>query len=376
VKTTIDRKELLRALTLAARVAPKRSPKPILENVLLESNGRGRLVVTATNLELSSRTMLETIGDGAEWSALVSARALRDTLRYTKGDTLELSTVGGSPNLLIGGNATRPGAVLIGDIPEMYPSFPELPSDATGFDIAAPDFKRMIGEVRYAAAREESRYMINGVHVSLADDVLQLVATDGRRLAVSKLRVFAKDVAMAETVPLATTETLRMSIGKRDTMLSVQFAGPGLSQGASTVRFAFGDTVLVSQLLENNFPDYRCVMPKSASVSVTVDRKELLGAIARLRVHEEKDLPLVSFDACPDRLAVGIESPSGGSGCATLMPTGKGTGTGQIAFNPGYVLDGLKASDLPDVTLAFTDGATPATFDLGFTYVMMPIGEK
>ena len=367
-KTTIDRKEFLRALKLAARIAPKQNVKPILQNVLLESDGRGRLTVTATDLELYGRTTLETVGDGAEWKALVSAQAARDTVKHTKAETLELSTIGDSGlNLLIGGGTSAPTAVLIGDLPEMFPSFPELPSDAARFETNAGDFKRMISEVRYAAAREYSRYMINGVHVTVADDLLRLIATDGRRLAVSKVRVFAKDVAIAETVSLATMETLRMTIGKRDTLLSAAFAGP-------TVRFGFGDIVLVSQLLESNFPDYACVMPKSADVSITVDRLELLDSIKRLSVYAASDRPLVSFDVAPNALVLRIESPGKGSDDAMLSPTGKGAGNGQIAFNPGYVLDALKASDASDVSLSFTDGDTPATFDLGFSYVLMPIG--
>jgi DNA polymerase-3 subunit beta len=371
--TTIDRKELSRALVMAARVAPKKTPNPILKQVLLESDGKGKLTVTATNLELYGRAVLETVEYGAEWSALVNAKEARDTLKHTKGTTVELSIVS-ERNLLITPKS-GPTAVLIGDLPDMFPAFPRMPSDATRFETNAPDFRRMIQEVRYAAAREISRYMINGVHVSVVDNALRLVATDGRRLAVSESHVFASDVSLAETVPLATMDTLRMSIGKRDTLLSVSFGNPTSAGDATLVRFAVGDTVLISQLYESKFPDYACVMPKTADVSVTVNRSELVSALTQLRTYEASDLPLVSFDVCPDRLSLAIESADKGSGSATLQPTGKGTGTGQIAFNPGYVLDALKASDATDVSLSFTNDVSPATFSLGFVYVLMPINK-
>jgi DNA polymerase-3 subunit beta len=224
----------------------------------------------------------------------------------------------------------------------------------------------MISQVRYAAAREPSRYMINGVHVVVADGRLSLVATDGRRLATSETVDTGGGVNAAETVPLSAMEALRVSIAKGDDRASIEF-------DTTMVRFCWGSNVLVSQLLESRFPDYAAVIPKKADVSATVDRAELVDVIKRLKVHADSDLPLMSFDACPDRLSVVIESAAGGSGSATLTPTGKGIGTGQIGFNPGYVLDALKASDSADVTVSFTDAASPATFELGFRYVLMPI---
>lgn len=351
----INRKELFRALTLAARVAPVKSPKPVLQNVMLRASS-GTLTVIATDLELYSCTELK-VDNKSTWTCLVNAKDARDVVKSLPGDDVELLPVVGTLNMTIG------GATLVGDGPDMFPVGPRLTGERKAFVLPAASFQRMIDNVRYAAAREASRYMINGILVELKGDTLRLVATDGRRLAMSERDMTAGDASAVVTV--AAMNALRTSMGKKDT-LSVEVADV-------YAQFTWGDTVLVARLLESKFPDYGCVIPKGDLPNVvTVDRKELEASLKRLLTFTGKDLRLVKLGVTCGRLELSAEDADRGKGEAVIESDGI-TGVGEIAFNPDYLLDGLKASDVDDVTLKFVDDSTPAVFDLGFTYVLMPI---
>ena len=366
----INRKELLAALKLAARVAPTKSPKPVLQNVHLEADG-ARLIVTATDLELYSRTELKG-GGSAKWKRLVSAKDARDLIKALPDETVELRPAPDSLSMIVG------GSMLVGDEPEMFPVFPEVNDtrgvDLPAVDLPAVDFKRMIDDVRYAAAREGSRYMINGVLMELKDSKLRLVATDGRRLAITERAAGSDDGPIHAVVPVDALNALRVSIGKdKAALIHVETADAvWCSHTMSWVQFTWGNSTLISRSLECKFPDYSCVIPRDPPIFVDVERKPLEAAIKRLMVHTVEDLPLITFDVgCDEHLTLTAEAAGRGKGEVILKTTGEGEG--RIAFAPDYVLDALKASTLETIRLRFTDSDTPAVFDLGFTYVLMPV---
>lgn len=349
----VNRKEFLAALTMAARVAPKTSPKPILQNVVLETIER-MLHVRATNLETYFSTGVTC--DGTLERVLVNTQSARNLVKELAGDTVDVLAVPGGLNATIG------GATLVGDGPDMFPEFPELVG-GVGFDIPAGEFRGMIENVRYAAAREESRYMINGLLVELKNGALRMVATDGRRLAIAKLDAGAGLASMI--IPLDAVNALRMNISKSKEMLHVDVDD-------SWVRFSWGANVMTVRTLEARFPDYRSVIPAHAPIIVYVERAPLIAALKRLKPFWGRDLPLVTFDVREGALIVSAERSGVGSDSVDVDAIIDGQG--KIGFAADYLLDGLKASDQDSIRLRFTDGETPALFDLGFTYVLMPIG--
>lgn len=347
----VNSKELHRALVQAARVAPKLRPYVRLQAA------SGFLTVSATDMETYTDTKL--MGDGGTFNLLVDAVTVRNLVKNLGPDEVSVAA-GPNRTALIG------GASLIGTDPETYPLLPEFETLAE-FSVAGADFARLITNVQYAAAREETRYAINGVLIELKDDQVRLVATDGRRMAFAETGADGSGEC-AVIVPERALNNLRMAITKG--------AGICVTVGDVWVGFSCGNVTMVTRLLDNRFPDYANVIPKNHTVTVDVDRKVLEAAVKRVAVScdtSSAGIPIMKFATLgSSQLHISAES---GEGKDFVDLDAVVSGEGDVAFNPKYVLQALKASDMDRVQLRFRDELTPGIWDMGFTYVLMPISK-
>jgi DNA polymerase-3 subunit beta len=259
--------------------------------------------------------------------------------------------------------------VLVGDDPAQFPKEMEI-KGGTSITLPGRDFLGLVRRTMFAAAREESRYMINGVLFDCHDECLRLVATDGRRLAFAYQNLAeAKDLpAVKVVVPTRALHTLSRAIAEDSQQeLTLTFA-------ENQVGFALGNTMLVSQLLECKFPEYEAVIPKAAETSVEIPRGLLEQNLRKVAVMSSGDLRMVRFNFSSSSLEMSAESSGIGRADLVMDVDVKGAG-GSISFNPDYLLDALKVADMETIRLDMTDDSTPAKLTLGeaYSYVLMPI---
>src|SRR5262245_27040002 len=254
MKILCDRTELQEAFALVSSVVPIKSTRPVLANVRLQA-AEGELTLYATDLELTARVKLDAVKVSRKGTALLPARETAALLRELSDPTVTLETTEQRTRIEGGGGSF----VLLGDDPEQYPQEATMGADKR-VTVPAARLVRMVQEPAFAAAREETRYAINGVLLDLAAGWLRLVATDGRRLSLSYQNLRVGKTAFRAVVPLRVLSTLARAIpegGKDDLTISV-------GENGKQIRFAFGRVVLDSQLLESRFPDYEGVIPKAA----------------------------------------------------------------------------------------------------------------
>ena len=227
----------------------------------------------------------------------------------------------------------------------------------------------MIQETAFAAAREETRYAINGVMMDYGDNCLRLVATDGRRLSLSYENLESSGKHEFKViVPLRALQTLSRAIpdnSKDELKIAV---------GDKQIEFRFGTVQIISQLLESRFPDYEGVVPKAADTTVELNHALLEGSLRKAAILCADDLRMVKFEVKDSNLRLTAESNSRGRADVHMDVATKGAG-GSINFNPDYILEALRVCDLDTVRLDMSDDSMPAKFTLGesFTYVVMPI---
>jgi DNA polymerase-3 subunit beta len=258
--------------------------------------------------------------------------------------------------------------VLLGEDPEQFPAGAELQSDKR-LEVPSGVLLRMIQETMFAAAREETRYAINGVLVDAGSGCLRLVATDGRRLAISYQNLDGDtDVPVKAVVPLRALVTLSRALVE-DSKESLT-----IEVGERQVVFTNGRMQLVSQLLETRFPDYEGVMPKAADTTVEVQKAVLESALRRAAILCANEMRMVRFEVGDQSMRMTAENSTRGRADVTIDAVVKGAG-GSINFNPDYILEALRQSEMEQVRLDMSDDSMPAKFTLGesFTYVVMPI---
>ena len=361
MKILCDRTALQEAVSVVSSVVPLKTTKPILQNLLVKADGDG-ITLFATDLEMAARVRLDTVKVSRKGNALLPARETAALLRELSDPTVTLECTDQRSRIESGGGSF----VLLGEDPEQYPEETQARSGKR-LEISSQHLLRMIQETVFAAAREETRYAINGVLLDSAAGCLRMVATDGRRLSISYQNTDSK-TEFKVVVPLRALNTLARAIpeGKKEQMT--------IDVGEKQVIFAISGVHLVSQLLETRFPDYEGVLPKSAETTLEVPKAVLESALRRAAILSASEMRMVRFEVGEQSLRLTAESSARGRADVTIDAVVKGAG-GSINLNPDYILEALRVCQLEQVRLDMTDDSMPAKFTLGesFTYVVMPI---
>jgi DNA polymerase-3 subunit beta len=361
MKILCDRMALQEAVNVVSSVVPVKTTKPILQNFLVRTTDDG-ITLFATDLEMAARVELDSVKVGKKGSVLLPARETAALLRELSDPTVTLESSDQRCKIDSGGGSF----VLLGEDPAQFPDEAQV-KGGKKLEIEAGRMLRMIQETVFAAAREETRYAINGVLVDAGGGTVRMVATDGRRLAISYANVDAK-AEFKVVVPLRALNTLSRALGEgsKETLR--------IEVGDKQIVFATGKAQLVSQLLETRFPDYEGVLPKSADTTVEIQRAVLEGALRRTAILCSAEMRMVRFEVGEQSLRMTADSSARGRADVSIDAVVRGSG-GSINFNPDYILEALRVCQLDTVRLDMSDDSMPAKFTLGesFTYVVMPI---
>lgn len=363
MKILCDRTALLEAVSVVSSVVPSKTTKPILQNVLLRADEDG-ISLFATDLEMAAKIRLDSVKVSQEGTVLLPGKETAALLRELSDPTVTLESSDMRCRIESGGGSF----VLLGEDPEQFPEETKMESGKR-LEIPSGVLHRMIQETMFAAAREETRYAINGVLMDSGAGCVRMVATDGRRLAISYENLPGdEDVTFKAVIPLRALQTLGRALtdGSKDSLI--------VEVGDKQVVFTTGQTQLVSQLLDTRFPDYEGVMPKSADTTVEIQKAVLEGALRRSSILCSAEMRMVRFEVGEQSLRMTAESSARGRADVSVDAVVKGAG-GNINFNPDYILEALRQCDLDQVRLDMSDDSMPAKFTLGesFTYVVMPI---
>jgi len=354
---------LQEALALASNIVALRTPKPVLQCVKLLARGKV-LTLLATDLEAACRYLVAQVEVQEEGEALVPVQKFADIVRESVGEeTLTIATDKDACQITGAGSRFR----LLGYDPAEYPAVADF-EDAGDFQVSSEVLSELIERTLFAAARAHSHYAISGVLWEASGKRLQLVATDGHRLALAKAslsKAAARDVSAI--VPAKLMNLLqRASAGSEET-LAVK-----LTDSQILVRTA--RAVLVSSLVQGNFPKYADVIPKDCSRKAVLNREEFLHRIrqAALLTNEESKGVRLSFG--PEQLVLTSRAPETGE-AEVSMPV-KFTGEAmEVAFNPAFLTDALKVVEADEATMELNAPNKPALLRGGseFLYVLMPV---
>ena len=362
MKILCDRQQLQEAFSVVSNIAPLKTPKPALQNVLVRAEADS-LVLFATDLEMSARVSLDSVKVSEPGVALLPARETSALLRELSEPTLTIHSEDMRCRIESGSGSF----VLLGDDVDDFPTEPTVDS-SEALQVPARVFLEMVRRTTFAAAREETRYAINGLLLDHDSGNLRLVGTDGRRLALTFTGIETEAPPARAVVPIRALQALTKAVDDdSDDPIEIRLS-------TNRIAFSFGDTQLLCQLLDNRFPEYEQVIPKVADSTIEIDRALLERNVRRVAVLSSGDVRMINLQFDGSTLKLSAESSGVGRADLTMDVDTQGKG-GSISFNPDYLLDALKVSDLEVIRMDMTDDATPAKFMLGeaYTYILMPI---
>jgi DNA polymerase III subunit beta len=369
MQITIERSALLRALGHVQSVVERRGTIPVLANIKLEAKG-DTLSLTGTDMDLSIMEKI-TCSVASGGATTVPAHTFYDIIRKLQdGAQLEISTKDSGRVTITSGQSRFTLSSLPVD---------EFPVMAEGdlshhFTLSATECRALIEKPGYAMSTEETRYYLNGIYLhateSNGNEVLRAVATDGHRLA----RVEVGLPAGADGMPGIIIP--RKAIYEFKRLLEGGEGDVSVSLSDTKIRFIYGQAVLISKLIDGNFPDYDRVIPAGNDKLMEVDCKTLTEGVDRVSVISSERSRAVKFALESGKLVLSATSPEHGT-ASEEVGVAYSSNAIDIGFNSRYLMEMLSQIEGETVQLYFNDSASPVlvrdTADAGSLYVIMPM---
>jgi len=372
MELTVAKADLQKELQLCQGVVEKRSTIPILSNVLLKASDN-TLQIAATDLDVTILTSCEakvTTPGGVT----IEAKRLFDVVRSLPDEDVHVTMQENNQMLIESGTAKFR---LLGLPAEDYPTLPTV-SVTESYKIPLDELKTMVAKVKFAITHEETRFQLNGALLKVQPAKMEMVATDGHRMALINFPQGngggkKKGTDLTILVPRkALEEILRLEAGEEGL---VQF---GVSE--NHLFFEAGDRRLLARMIDVNFPNYMEVIARDNDRHVMVDRERLLSTIRRISLVANERTRAVRFDFAPGKLTVSSTNPELGDARETV-PIDYAGNPFFVGLNAAYVTDFLAAIDTPSVSLDLKDensqciGRPQAQDELPYEYlyVVMPM---
>jgi DNA polymerase III subunit beta len=349
--------ELLKGIQIVQSAVSTKSTLPVLSNILIETK-TNQLKLAATDLEVGVRCFIkaEIVKEGA---LTVPARTFSDFVKTLPENQEIKITTEDATRMELRSGKTR--CVLLGLPKEDFPVLPEFPEDHA-VSIESKTLLDMIRKTAYAASTDETRYILNGVYFILDKGTARMVATDGRRLAYKACEVQEKKTNISVIIPskaIREVERLLMSEG-----LGVDSVKVSVTE--NQVAFKIAETVIISRLIDGNFPNYDQVIPKSSSTKIQLASKDLLTMTQRAALGSGERGGAVKFSLEKGKLRA-KGSAQGRVEVEDELPVEYDGPVIEIAFNPQFVLDVLKNSDSSQMWLELSTALNPG--------VLRPVGD-
>ena len=345
---------------------------PILSNVLIEAE-EGHISLTTTNLDLGIRCRIK--ADVSEPGGLtLPVRKLATIIRELPQNEIFIETNENNQAKITSGGSNFK---IMGISTEEFPPLPTFENRHV-FELPQAEIVGMLKSVSYGQSTDENRYILNGVYFNFADEKLTLVATDGRRLALTALDTeISEDNAGSLILPAKTVAELERLMGKGE-KVKIAFndrqAAFEISIDDSSDTGLVDHLYLVSKIVEGNYPNYRQVIPKETEHRVKIERELMLECVHRAALVTSDKSNSVKLKVSKNLLEISGSSAEYGESHESMAIAYDGPEV-QVAFNPQFLIEPLKALTKDEVFFEFKDELSPGLFKTldNFICVVMPL---
>ena len=366
MKFSIEQSQLIAPLQLVSGAVEKRQTLPVLANLLLKIEN-GELTITATDLEIEMSVKLKLDGEYLEGDITVPARKLVDICRSLNSNSV-ISFALSESKLKIQAGRSRFTLTTINaqEFPNIEDSF-----FTTRFEIESQALKGLFDKTQFAMAQQDVRYYLNGMLIELDGNKLLTVATDGHRLALSKLVLnqSVTDVLVQVIIP-------RKGVMEASKLMSSTDGISVVEVNNNHIRITLGEFIFTSKLIDGRFPDYDKVLPKNAERILISDRESIKEAFSRASILCNEKFRGVRLSLKKDKLTINANNPEQEE-AEIEMDVEYDDKEMEIGFNVSYLVDALNAIKTPSVKFNLGDSNSSvlieSSVDGNSLYVVMPM---
>ncbi|MBN3038754.1 MAG: DNA polymerase III subunit beta [Candidatus Omnitrophica bacterium] len=361
MKIVTEKNSLLKSIQTLQTAISSKTTLPILSNFLIETQ-KGKVHMAATDLDvgISLSIPVDIIEEGG---ITIPAKRFVDIIRDLPDGKIDINV---RKNNAISIESQKCFFKLMGLPKEEFPKLPKL-QDKESFATEQQLLKNMLNLTAFAVSHDETKYILNGVLFAVKGKKIRLVATDGRRLAlIEKDLTQNTDLKREVIVPIKAIQELMRNLGDEGTV-KVVFS-------ENQISFQFDNIMLISRLIEGQFPNYEQVIPKEGKDKIVVDRETFLWAAKRVSNLTSPDSQSIKIDLFKDKLIFSKNSPDMGEAKEEIDIEHKGDEF-SVGFNPDYLIDALKSLKDQSVSLELTGPESPGIIRAqdNYVYIVLPM---
>lgn len=320
----ISKTEFLRGLRLAQNIADRKATMPLLANVLLRTVGKTKLLVAATDLNVSVTAELKSTNQG-EGGITVSAKNLHELISNAPGDQISFKT---GDNHWAEIKSAKASYRIVGMSDRDYPKVPDA-REVAAVDMDAGALREMIDRTLFSVCNDETRFHLSGVFVESDGAVVRMVSTDGHRLSKVARTTAGPKLSAGVIVPKkGVVEWKRLLDGAQTVRVAVK----------TPFLFATNDDItLAVKLIDSQFPNYEQVIPKDLKRHVVIDRARLIESLRRSQLMSSETRG-VKFALSQGTLTLTSDNPDMGEVREEIEVDYKEEDIA-IGFNPKYLVE-------------------------------------
>lgn len=350
---TIEKEALLTNLRIVEKTTVARGIQPVLSNILIDAKSDNYITFSATDLDINivSKTIASVQTPG---KITLPAKKLSEIVSKlsNKPVVFSLNSETNVVNIICGNSKFE----LIGISADEFPQTinEEELKDKECVEVELNPFIKCIKYTAFSAANYENRNIISGVYCSISNENLEMAATDGNRLTriIEKI-TNEKASELSCVIPSKTLqEFLRIASLVNDDKVCLIIE-------KTRIIFKTSSMIMVSRLLEGEYPPYKQLIPQNCEKNAVLKREEMISALERVAVMVNERTNIVKFIFGENTLFLKADTPDAGLGEDSISAEYTDEEL-TIAFNYKYVLDSLKIMQSENVKIGL-GGSLSAT---------------
>lgn len=367
MKIVCEKNILMNAIKVVENAVSLKNTLPILSNILIKAIDNN-VILIGTDLELTIKHFFRTTIE-EEGSITVSAKKISNIVRELPEGNVSLYT---EDNVLIV-SCDKLLFKIKGLKEEEFPVFPTFKQDKN-INIKIKTIIEMINKTIYAVSNDEIRYVLNGLFLSIENNNIKMVSTDGHRLSYFFNNL---DSDFSGETKIVIPKKILHELSRISDMIEDKEKNLEIKISENQILFALDSVVLISRLIEGQFPDYEKVIPKNLVYKVKINRHQILDATRRIAIITNIKTATIKYHLLSDNLEIFAINPEEGE-AKEMIPVQEYKGEEvTIGYNYHYIMDILKIIDTDEIYLEFTKPLTPGIikpFDKeNFINVIMPM---
>ena len=369
MKFVIEKPVIYKALTHLQNIVNKKNTLPILSNILIEA-GQNFLNLSSTDMDISIKEKINcnVIESG---STTLNAQIMFDIIKKLP-ETSEVEFISNDSKILtIRSNVSK---FSLSCLPK--DEFPIIETETKGkkLKVKSQTIFKLIDKTKFAISNEETRYFLNGLYFNIHPEenssVITFVGTDGHRLATSSAYVDKNiDEIPGVIIPKKTINELSKLLSENSSDIEIDIS-------LNKIVFYIDNLILVSKLIDGNFPDYKRVIPSGNDKHLIINRLNLLAAVDRVSTITNEKSPSIKLKLLKNQINLSTINNENSTATEDIEVNYDGIEI-EIGFNARYIMDMLDHLVGEEIKISFNDNSTPiiaqekSSSDI--IYVLMPM---